>query len=181
MRLFLQQFFSIAPGRLESMGNQTLGKDLLAISFAVLRRHRWNGSSFPVKTHDLSLAFTDPLSEETSPTFYVFFIFLYKKYFICEISKDAEPKIPPSQTILLMNSEDYWLAQTLFMPRAGCRCMCLMGKGGGEIAGQLRSEEYSKVNSVPRYFFTSSIKTLYIWSNPLDRIFLRWHCLVLCA
>ena len=29
--------------------------------------------------------------------------------------------------------------------------------GGGGVAGQLRSEEYSKVNSVPRYFFTSSI------------------------
>ena len=36
------------------------------------------------------------------------------------------------------------------------------GERRGGIAGQLRSEEYSKVNSVPRYFFTSSIKTLYI-------------------
>ena len=33
------------------------------------------------------------------------------------------------------------------------------GGGGGEswVAEQLHSEEYSKVNSVPRYFFTSSI------------------------
>ena len=58
-----------------------------------------------------------------------------------------------------MNSEDYWLAQTLFMPGAGCRCMCLRaGEGGkGWVADQLHSQEYLKVNSVPRYFFTSSI------------------------
>ena len=31
------------------------------------------------------------------------------------------------------------------------------GGGGGWVAEQLHSEEYSKVNSVPRYFFTSSI------------------------
>ena len=31
------------------------------------------------------------------------------------------------------------------------------GGGEGWVAEQLHSEEYSNVNSVPRYFFTSSI------------------------
>ena len=45
--------------------------------------------------------------------------------------------------------------------------MCLRARGGGGgggggrahgwVAEQLHSEEYSNVNSVPRYFFTSSI------------------------
>ena len=59
----------------------------------------------------------------------------------------TQDKIPPSQTILLMNSEDYWLAQILFMPGAGCRCMCFFlggGRGGGWVAGQLHGEEYFK-------------------------------------
>ena len=37
---FLNKFLSLPPGRLESMGNQSLGKDLLAISSAVLGRYR---------------------------------------------------------------------------------------------------------------------------------------------
>ena len=73
---------------------------------------------------------------------------------------DKQRRLTPDTTLANHFANEFWRLLACTNPfYAGTGMSVYVFERGGEgwIAEQLQSEEYSNVNSVPRYFFTSSI------------------------